>query len=62
MMIPNMLWYSLYCQVAIGRRKSLSIFGNDYKTPDGTGIRDYLHVVSIIVLWLCAAVFFKRQG
>lgn len=31
-------------QVAIGRRKALKVFGNDYPTPDGTGVRDYLHI------------------
>jgi UDP-glucose 4-epimerase len=34
-------------QVAIGQRPHLSIFGNDYATPDGTGVRDYLHVVDL---------------
>ena len=34
-------------QVAVGRRDELRIFGNDYPTPDGTGIRDYLHVVDL---------------
>ncbi len=34
-------------QVAVGRRKKLSIFGNDYQTPDGTGVRDYIHVVDL---------------
>jgi UDP-glucose 4-epimerase len=33
--------------VAIGKRKELSIFGGDYPTPDGTGIRDYIHVVDL---------------
>lgn len=32
------------CQVAVGRQDELSIFGHDYPTPDGTGVRDYLHV------------------
>ncbi|MFC3608017.1 UDP-glucose 4-epimerase GalE [Stutzerimonas tarimensis] len=44
--IPNnLLPYML--QVAVGRRKSLSVFGSDYPTPDGTGIRDYIHVVDL---------------
>ena len=34
-------------QVAIGRREQLSIFGDDYDTPDGTGVRDYIHVVDL---------------
>jgi UDP-glucose 4-epimerase len=33
--------------VAIGKRKELSVFGADYPTPDGTGIRDYIHVVDL---------------
>lgn len=35
-------------QVAIGRRQKLSIFGNDYPTPDGTAIRDYVHVMDVV--------------
>ncbi|MBI5721874.1 MAG: UDP-glucose 4-epimerase GalE [Burkholderiales bacterium] len=34
-------------QVAVGRRPHLSVFGNDYPTPDGTGVRDYIHVVDL---------------
>ncbi|NRF69075.1 UDP-glucose 4-epimerase GalE [Aquincola sp. S2] len=34
-------------QVAIGRRPQLSVFGDDYPTPDGTGVRDYIHVVDL---------------
>ena len=34
-------------QVAVGRRAALSVFGNDYDTPDGTGVRDYIHVVDL---------------
>ena len=34
-------------QVAIGRRPELSVFGDDYKTKDGTGVRDYIHVVDL---------------
>ena len=34
-------------QVAIGQRDHLSVYGNDYPTPDGTGVRDYLHVVDL---------------
>ena len=34
-------------QVAIGRRDCLSVFGNDYNTPDGTGVRDYIHVMDL---------------
>ncbi len=34
-------------QVAVGRRERLQVFGNDYATPDGTGVRDYIHVVDL---------------
>lgn len=34
-------------QVAVGRRDALSVFGNDYPTPDGTGVRDYIHVLDL---------------
>ena len=34
-------------QVCVGRRKELSIFGNDNRTPDGTGVRDYIHVIDL---------------
>jgi UDP-glucose 4-epimerase len=33
-----------FSQVAVGRREYLSVYGDDYGTPDGTGIRDYIHV------------------
>ena len=41
--IPNNL-VPYIAQVAIGQRERLSVFGNDYNTPDGTGVRDYIHV------------------
>ncbi len=44
--IPNNLM-PFVTQVAVGKLKELSIFGNDYNTPDGTGIRDYIHVVDL---------------
>lgn len=44
--IPNNLM-PYVCQVAIGRLKELKIFGNDYPTADGTGVRDYIHVVDL---------------
>ena len=44
--IPNNLMPYI-TQVAVGRREYLSIFGNDYDTPDGTGVRDYIHVVDL---------------
>jgi UDP-glucose 4-epimerase len=44
--IPNNLMPYI-CQVAVGRRERLRIFGNDYPTVDGTGVRDYLHVLDL---------------
>lgn len=44
--IPNNL-LPFVAQVAIGRQKKLKIWGNDYDTPDGTGIRDFIHVVDL---------------
>ena len=44
--IPNNLM-PFITQVAVGRREELSVFGDDYDTPDGTGVRDYIHVVDL---------------
>ena len=46
--IPNNL-LPFIAQVAEGRRERLSVFGDDYPTPDGTGMRDYIHVVDLAV-------------
>ncbi|MER2040593.1 UDP-glucose 4-epimerase GalE [Desemzia incerta] len=44
--IPNNLMPYI-TQVAVGKREHLSVFGDDYDTPDGTGVRDYIHVVDL---------------
>jgi UDP-glucose 4-epimerase len=44
--IPNNLM-PYVAQVAVGKREKLSVFGGDYDTPDGTGVRDYIHVVDL---------------
>jgi UDP-glucose 4-epimerase len=44
--VPNNLM-PFISQVAVGRREKLSVFGDDYETPDGTGVRDYIHVVDL---------------
>jgi len=44
--VPNNLM-PFVAQVAVGRRPKLLIYGNDYPTPDGTGVRDYIHVVDL---------------
>ncbi|MDO6610123.1 UDP-glucose 4-epimerase GalE [Shewanella sp. 1_MG-2023] len=46
--IPNNLM-PFISQVAIGKREKLMVFGDDYATPDGTGVRDYIHVVDLAV-------------
>ena len=60
--IPNNLM-PYVTQVAVGRRDRLSIFGNDYDTVDGTGVRDYIHVVDLANAHLCALNHrLKTQG
>ncbi|MBQ6550464.1 MAG: UDP-glucose 4-epimerase GalE, partial [Lachnospiraceae bacterium] len=51
--IPNNLMPYI-TQVAVGRRPKLSVYGNDYDTPDGTCIRDYIHVVDLAKGHVCA--------
>ena len=46
--IPNKLTPYI-TQVAVGKLKEVSVFGNDYDTPDGTGVRDYIHVMDLAV-------------
>lgn len=60
--IPNNLM-PYVTQVAVGRHDKLSIFGNDYDTVDGTGVRDYIHVVDLANAHLCALNHrLKTQG
>ncbi|MBK9446944.1 MAG: UDP-glucose 4-epimerase GalE [Betaproteobacteria bacterium] len=60
--VPNNLMPYL-SQVAIGKRPELSVFGGDYPTPDGTGVRDYIHVVDLALGHLKALeVLPDRQG
>ncbi|OQX36732.1 MAG: UDP-glucose 4-epimerase GalE [Oceanospirillales bacterium LUC14_002_19_P2] len=51
--IPNNLM-PFVAQVAIGKREKLHVFGNDYPTPDGTGVRDYIHVQDLARGHVCA--------
>ena len=51
--VPNNLM-PYVAQVAAGQRPALSVFGDDYKTPDGTGMRDYIHVVDLAEAHLAA--------
>lgn len=60
--VPNNLM-PFIAQVAIGKRPYLSVFGNDYPTPDGTGVRDYIHVVDLAQGHLAAlAALFREEG
>ncbi|MGH8050671.1 MAG: UDP-glucose 4-epimerase GalE [Methylococcales bacterium] len=58
---PNNLMPYL-CQVAAGKRQKLSVYGNDYSTPDGTGMRDYLHVMDLARAHADALEYLKKQG
>jgi UDP-glucose 4-epimerase len=59
--IPNNLM-PYVSQVAVGRRECLSVFGNDYPTADGTGVRDYIHVVDLAGAHLAALAQLFRSG
>lgn len=59
--IPNNL-VPFIAQVAVGRREFLSVFGNDYPTVDGTGVRDYIHVVDLADGHLKALDFIAKNG
>jgi UDP-glucose 4-epimerase len=58
--IPNNLM-PFITQVAVGQREFLSIFGQDYPTPDGTGVRDYIHVVDLALGHLAALNYLHNQ-
>ena len=59
--IPNNL-LPYISQVAIGKLAQLSVFGNDYPTPDGTGVRDYIHVVDLAAGHLAALDFIRKRS
>ena len=58
--IPNNLMPYI-TQTAIGMRKELGVFGNDYDTPDGTGVRDYIHVVDLACGHVAALQAIERK-
>lgn len=58
---PNNLMPYL-CQVAVGKRPMLSVFGNNYPTPDGTGLRDYLHVMDLARAHVDALDYLETQN
>jgi UDP-glucose 4-epimerase len=50
------------CEVVVGKRPHLSIFGTDYATPDGTGVRDYIHVEDLATAHLDALTYLRDGG
>lgn len=50
------------CEVVVGKRQHVSIFGTDYPTPDGTGVRDYIHVEDLAAAHLKALEYLRRGG
>lgn len=59
--IPNNLM-PFIAQVAAGRREFLNVWGNDYPTPDGTGVRDYIHVADLAEGHVAAIDYLNRRG
>ncbi|HBS32086.1 MAG TPA: UDP-glucose 4-epimerase GalE [Parvularcula sp.] len=59
--VPNNL-FPYIAQVAVGRLPKLRVFGGDYPTPDGTGVRDYIHVVDLARGHLAALDFLTSDG
>ena len=59
--IPNNLMPYI-TQVAVGKRAELGVFGNDYDTHDGTGVRDYIHVVDLARGHVCAIKMIKENA
>ena len=58
--VPNNLM-PFIAQVAVGKRAELAVFGDDYDTPDGTGLRDYIHVVDLARAHVAAVEYTARQ-
>ncbi len=59
--IPNNLMPYI-SQVAVGKRECVNVFGNDYDTPDGTGVRDYIHVVDLAEAHIKALEHIESYG
>ncbi len=59
--IPNNLM-PFISQVAVGKRAQLSVFGSDYPTPDGTGVRDYIHVMDLANGHLKALLYLQQNA
>jgi UDP-glucose 4-epimerase len=58
--VPNNL-FPYIAQVAVGRRPALRVWGTDYPTPDGTGVRDYIHVLDLAAGHVAALAFLERE-
>jgi UDP-glucose 4-epimerase len=52
----------LACEAALGERMGVDIYGTDYPTPDGTGVRDYIHVTDLVEAHLKALSYLRRGG
>jgi UDP-glucose 4-epimerase len=50
------------CQTALGQRAKMDVFGTDYDTPDGTCLRDYIHVSDLIAAHMCALTHLRKGG
>jgi len=50
------------CEAMVGKRPEVAVFGSDYPTPDGTGVRDYLHVVDLAAAHLSALSYLRSGG
>lgn len=60
---PNAtLLVKVACEAAVGRRSHVAVFGTDYPTPDGTGLRDYIHVEDLATAHLDALAYLRRGG
>ncbi len=60
---PNAtLLVKVACEAAVGRRSHVSVYGSDYPTPDGTGLRDYIHVEDLASAHLDALNYLRRGG
>ena len=59
--IPNNL-VPYIAQVAVGRRERLQVFGSDYATPDGTGVRDYIHIQDLVAGHLASLRVLSERG
>ena len=58
--MPNNL-FPYIAQVAVGRRPALRVWGTDYPTPDGTGVRDYIHVIDLAAGHVAALAYLERE-